>query len=279
MMKARTAGPARVTGEMLATPACARHPASARGDQPCRGHGAPTLPRIRAFTLIELLVVVAVISVLAGLLFPALAQAKQRAHGARCVNQLRQLGFATQMYWEDHDDTAFKYLAGFTNGGAQYWFGWLGAGSEGERAFDATVGALYPYLQGRGIELCPALEYTRDFKLKANGAAYGYGYNRHLSGVRLARVRNPGDTVLLADAAQVNDFQAPASADHPLLEEFYYVSTNTFEATAHFRHQHQANAVFGDGHVGREAPMAGSLDARMPQAWVGRLDPERLWVP
>ena len=89
----------------------------------------------------------------------------------------------------------------------------------------------------------------------------------------------PSDTIVFADAAQVNDFQSPASSDHPMLEEFFYVSTNTFEATAHFRHQHFANATFGDGHVDREPPQAGSLDRRLPDRWVGRLRPESLRVP
>ena len=234
----------------------------------------------RAFTLIELLVVVAVLAILASLIFPALAQAKQRAQRIQCVNHLRQLGLATRMYWDDHDDTAFKYLAGFTNGGALYWFGWLASGSEGERAFDPAPGALYPYLRGLGVELCPSLNYSMgQFKWKATGAAYGYGYNRHLSGIRVPRVTAPSGTVLLADAAQINDFQPPASPTHPMLEEFYYVSTNSFEATAHFRHQQQANVVFCDGHAGRESPAPGSLDGRLPQAWVGRLPMELLHIP
>src|SRR5690606_4957242 len=98
---------------------------------------------------------------------------------------------------------------------------------------------LHPYLGDKGVEICPSLDYAgTGFKLKATGASYGYGYNIHLSPpgnapLNIDRLRAPGTTVFLADAAQVNVFQPPASPDHPMLEEFYYVSAN--EPTTHFR--------------------------------------------
>lgn len=236
----------------------------------------------RAFTLIELLVAVTVIAVLAALLLPALARSKTAAQRIKCVSNLHQLGLATHMYWDENSGNCFRYTSGFTNGGQLFWFGWLGAGAEGERPFDPQTGALWPYLTGRNVELCPAFNYANGVKLKATGAAYGYGYNLHLSAnpgkppVPANKISRPADIVLLADAAQVNTFQAPASPENPMLEEFYYVSTNRTEATAHFRHNQRLVAVFGDGHVATEKVAPGSLDPNLPQQYVGRLRDEVL---
>ena len=184
----------------------------------------------RGFSLLELLVVIAVIAILSALLLPALRRGKASAWRVDCASNLRQLGLAAQMYWEDNAGRCFKWSYGPTNGGWNYWFGWLGSGAEGERPLDLSRGVLHPYLQGSKVRLCPAFNQTLgQFKLKADRAVYGYGYNLHLSGVSLKtpQIARPTDLVLFADAAQVNDFQAPASPENPMLKEWYYVSAAT----------------------------------------------------
>jgi len=92
------------------------------------------------------------------------------------------------------------------------------------------------------------------------------------------RVSHPSEIALFADAAQINDFQSPASPDNPLLEEWYYIDDSSDYPNVHFRHREKANVVFCDGHVGGESPVVGSKDPRLPSQNVGRLSGALLFV-
>jgi prepilin-type N-terminal cleavage/methylation domain-containing protein/prepilin-type processing-associated H-X9-DG protein len=242
-----------------------------------------------AFTLIELLVSIAVIAILAAILLPVLNQSRQSAWRTECTSNLRQLGMGSEMYWDDNKGNCFRYIYGTTNYGQIYWFGWIGPGPEGQRPYDLSLGALHPFVSDSHVRICPALNYAlAQFKLKADAVVYSYGYNLYLSTTSIrppisaTKIPHPTRTALFADAAQVNDFQAPASPSNPMLEEWYYLDLETNYSSpnnypnGHFRHNQTANVVFCDGHVGTETMMPGSLDQRLPNEFVGQLRPEIL---
>ena len=244
----------------------------------------------QGFTLVELLVIVAAIAILASLVWPSFSSAKDQAKQIQCFGHLRQLGIAAQLYWDDNNQRAFPYLGKRLTDGQVYWFGWLQSGSEGHRRFDPVQGVLWPYLQSRGIELCPSFHYQHPkYKPKATGASWGYGYNLHLSPnsaqtptpkkatTIISKIPRPTEITLFADAAQINDFQPPASFENPLVEEFYYVSDGgPAYANGHFRHRRKANVIFVDGHTAALAPAPKSQDLRLPEMFLARIPKQNL---
>ncbi len=117
-----------------------------------RGRQREHPPRA-GFTLIELLVVIAIIAILAGMLLPALAKAKQKATGISCLSNLKQLTLAAVLYCTDFNDRIVPNYVDNTNA----WIGGdvslpLGA----TNIADIRVGRLFPYNRSEMIYRCPA---------------------------------------------------------------------------------------------------------------------------
>jgi prepilin-type N-terminal cleavage/methylation domain-containing protein len=166
-------------------------------------HGPTRQNRLPAFTLIELLVVIAIIAVLAGLLLPVLARARDKGKAARCQNNLRQLVMATMMYEEDFQ---------------VYPIGWPPAEMLNLPSFPIWYRQLQPYLgsktnvSGRGVFICPSSiqKAQPDEKLGAaamrEGGFWGYlayAQNCYINGGRKdissRQILEPASTVIFAD--------------------------------------------------------------------------------
>lgn len=88
-----------------------------------------------AFTLIELLVVVAIISILAAILFPVFARARENARRASCLSNMKQIGLALEQYKQDYDST-FPF-----------------ARSKGKEWYELY---LNPYIKSKQVIVCPS---------------------------------------------------------------------------------------------------------------------------
>ena len=123
-----------------------------------------------AFTLIELLVVIAIIGILAAMILPALAKAKQKTQGIYCMNNNRQLALAWVMYADDHDGVLVENHHGpdamGPNPNPNSWVGgWLDWGPRADNTntlflTDSRWAKLSPYSKGSPtLYKCPADNY------------------------------------------------------------------------------------------------------------------------
>ncbi len=203
---------------------------------------------VRGFTLVELMVVIAIIAILAAILFPVFSKARERARATACQSNLRQLGMALRQYVMDNDETypggPYVYLLNMDVpddkcGGTavpQY----TGAN------YPSTIfTVLFPYITNEGIQVCPSRSgfcYPQQFRETLSArSSYAYNYlcwNQRSEG----EIRDPVYQVLMCDCRSAwVDFDAAI---------WRYIGDPTLiESNLSCWHNEKFNVLFGDGHV------------------------------
>jgi prepilin-type processing-associated H-X9-DG protein len=218
--------------------------------------------------LIELLIVIAILALIAGIMLPVLAQAREAARRSRCATNLRQLALANQLYAADHDGYFVPAAQEFADRDTRRWFGVRDA----DGRFQPRDGALVPYLRDGGLlRHCPSLSTDAGFDAGTGGYVYNYlciggrvwwqGFwaDSFRASGRESELRHPSETAMFADGAfdVGTGLVEYGFMDPPPAVVAHFDGARSLDPSIHFRHHGRAHVVFVDGHV-RALPRAAS---------------------
>ncbi len=208
--------------------------------------GYITMKRNQGFTLIELLIVIAIIAILAAILFPVFQAAREKARQSACCSNLKQIGLAAMQYVSDYDE---NYPPAATTQLAT-WFGW--------------TYLTYAYTKSTQIYVCPNVVdpgsstfFGVTFPESSTKASYAINSNviQNYNGssptpVIMSRIVSPALLPMVMDSAA-------AYNDGSGVQVYLAINSGVKQAAAQTtqsnpdqaRHSQGDNVAFADGHV------------------------------
>jgi len=200
--------------------------------------------RNAGFTLVELLVVMAIIGVLAALLLPALARAREAARRTSCVNNLRQIGIAFRLYLLENRDT-YPAAQDPLNADPYYWL-WMG------RGFRNPLAEFIPGDKERpGVFFCPS-DIRQSSVDVYERTSYAYSMTFYHSPSQIDAMDSTAHTYASALAVPAIP-QRSAAVRHPskkiLVGEWYSNHAAWANDAGWFGWGGSRNYLFADGHV------------------------------
>lgn len=222
-----------------------------------------TFAEQRGFTLIELLVVVAIIGILAAILFPVFARARENARRASCMSNLKQIGLGAMMYVQDYDETYPLFVtsvsAAQTPPNGKWW--------DFHQNFWFWQQSLYPYTKNEQIYNCPSSPVSKE--LTPYRGQYGCNSSiiNYPTPSKMSTLQSPSTTYMIMDSGayridvnSTNNYVLNPSRDFWYLPgtaklagktaaDLSLVDTYAEDYESKGRHFDGLNVIFADGHV------------------------------
>ena len=240
-----------------------------------------TRNRTGGFTLIEILVVIAIIAILAAILFPVFARARENARRASCQSNLKQIGLGMAQYSQDYDEKMVPLVLPYQTN------------ISGNSNLAPWRTLIQPYVKNYQVFTCPSgpkcpdvactneepyfSSYGLNIKTSAGGRLGNPALGLYVGGISLSTLTYPAQFLVLVDDRLIfNSYTVHAT--YPGYYATWYQNATPFtDFTNNVGvpfpiHFDGSNVLFGDGHVKWQKTTALRTAPATPTDW-------RLWYP